>query len=260
MIPPRYRREAAFHRAALLLGLEAGPATIAWAEAALAAVDHPPAGLIEVAMTPAADLSALRHALAPIEEVEPEGLTHALVDRAARDLNVGRRSLADTFTVLAQLRRGLTLAPDLEFRLAQFDNGYLLARARIAGDPVEAGTELEAWLGGFAGAEAAYFEGPIDHALKLPVDQAEAFLAALSRYLASPAVGPSAEPAQVWSEPGGATVRLYLNRAAWAAAEAAFAPLPAAAAEPADHRPDTARRVLNSRDRRALGQDEVALA
>lgn len=213
MISPRYRREAAFHRAEL----------------------------IEVAMTPAGDLSALRHALALVEAPGPEGLTAALVDRAARELRDGRRSLTDTFTVLAQLRRGLTLAPELEVRLAQFDNGYLLARAGLAGDVAEVGADLEAWLTGFAGAEAAYFEGPIDHALGLPADQAGAFLAALSRYLASPATPFAADPAEVWSEPDGTTVTLYLNRAAWDAARAAFSPLPAATTSPAGHRPPGAR-------------------
>lgn len=259
MTSPHLKREAAFHRAALLLGLEAGPATVAWAEAALATLDKPSAELIDVAMTPATDLSALRHALALVEEPDPAGLPIALADRAARELREGRRNLHDTFTVLAQLRRSLPVPAAVALRLAEFDNGYLLARARLGADEAEVGAELVAWLSAFDGAEARYFAGPVEHVLELPIDQAGAFVAALSRFLASPAAPETPDPATVWSLESSTGVHLYLNAPAWAAAESAFSPLPPARAESADLRPERAKRVLDSRERRALGRDEVVL-
>ena len=52
---------------------------------------------------------------------------------------------------------------------------------------------------------------------------------------------------------------LFLTTAAWEGATRAFAPLPPAQTRPADDRPAAARRVLDSRDQRAMGRDEAAL-
>ena len=259
MSRPRHRRHAALHRANLLLGLDRGESVVAWADAIIASEADPPHDLLDLAMTPADDLSALRHALLPLAEPESAALVRAVLDRTGRDLASGRRSAADTVTVLAQIRHGLIPPGKLDRQIDHFHHEFLLATARVAGDPVAVGDRLTVWLARFGGAEQAWLDGPVDHLLEFDrADEASAFVAALSRYLASPA-SDLAEPAEVWAVALSEPVALFLTAAAWEGAARAFAPLPPAQTRPADDRPAAARRVLDSRDQRAMGRDEAAL-
>ncbi|MEO7999167.1 MAG: hypothetical protein ABI852_17060, partial [Gemmatimonadaceae bacterium] len=59
-------REAAFHRAALLLGIESGADVVQWADNLIVDHAHVPKEILELSTVPPYDLSELRHALQPL--------------------------------------------------------------------------------------------------------------------------------------------------------------------------------------------------
>jgi len=116
-----YRDEAAFRRAALLLGLMRGDDVLRWADEAIAQDASAPEALIELSTTDPGDLTALRLRLF---ELSGEGESAEVVARVLglvqRDLASGRRSFDDTRTVLKQLRAFLKLNRDLNEQLKAF--------------------------------------------------------------------------------------------------------------------------------------------
>lgn len=97
--------DATYHRTALLLGLTRGEAVVAWAESVIHREATPPHALLELALVPASDLSALRHALWPLcIDPEPLPVIERILALVHDDFAHGRRSLDDTVTVLRQLR------------------------------------------------------------------------------------------------------------------------------------------------------------
>ena len=99
------RERAAFYRAALLLGLVRGEAVVAWADDVLAERPDPPAPFVDLASTVPGDLTALRERLLELSgEGASEAVVAGVIDLVRRDLASGRRSFADTMTVLKQLR------------------------------------------------------------------------------------------------------------------------------------------------------------
>ncbi|MEO7084056.1 MAG: hypothetical protein ABI442_19530 [Gemmatimonadaceae bacterium] len=98
-----HRDEATFLRAALLLGLIKGDVAIAWADGLVHHDPSPSAELLELSLTPAADLSAVRHALWPLAHpAESPDVIRRLIAVAAVDYTSGKRSFADTIQVLRQ--------------------------------------------------------------------------------------------------------------------------------------------------------------
>lgn len=156
---PDYTQLAAFHRAALLLGLTNGATVIAWADDIIARDADVPKQLLDLAMISPDDLSELRHALQPIAApTESPALLHALFDRARADLASGRRSAADTITVLRQARSFLAVPTDEYDAIALLQNDHMLATAGVIGSVDAVVTRLDAWLAQFAGAEATFLE------------------------------------------------------------------------------------------------------
>ena len=113
-----YRDEAAYYRAGLLLGLLKGAEVVSWADAAIGADPSPPAALVEISTTDADDMSALRRLLFDLSgERESADVVRRVLGLAQKDLSSGRRSFADTMTVLKQLRAFLKLDRDLNEHL-----------------------------------------------------------------------------------------------------------------------------------------------
>ncbi len=113
-----YEEQATFYRAALLLGLIRADRVVAWADAVISADPSPSLVFTELATCPPADLTLLRQRLLLIgREKEPDEVVRAIVGLVHRDLASGRRSLADTMTVLKQLRAMLAVTPELNEQL-----------------------------------------------------------------------------------------------------------------------------------------------
>jgi hypothetical protein len=97
-----------------------------WADRVIEHEPDPPPEMIEVASAAPTDLSGLRHALSPLAiEPEPSSVIEALLGVLYADLTSGHRRLADTLTVLRQMRSMLRLPPRLYADL----NAALVAHA-----------------------------------------------------------------------------------------------------------------------------------
>jgi hypothetical protein len=137
--PTEYSLDATYYRTALLLGLVRVRTVQDWAEQVIARTPHPPVAFLEVASVSDRDLSALRHALWPlVEDPEPPAVVERLLALLSTDLAAGRRSLADTLTVLRQMRGMLRLPPQIYAEL----NATLVAHAAEEGT----GAAIARWL------------------------------------------------------------------------------------------------------------------
>ena len=154
------RQQATFLRAALLLGLVPGEAAIRWAEAIVEHDPDPPAALIEVTMTPAEDLTALRFALQPLADpTESAAITKAILALVRRDLMTRRRQLADTVTVLGQIRRHLVVSEAIRNDLDTLEDDFMLANAGVVGEVEASRTRIGEWLTQFADADRSIGAG-----------------------------------------------------------------------------------------------------
>ena len=124
------REQAAFYRAALLLGLVRGRVVVKSADAAIASDDNPSAALIEIAGTPPDDLTLLRQRLLALcDDGESTEVIRALLGLVHADLASGRRSFKDTMTVLKQLRGFLKVDPALNDQLKTLGVDVAMASA-----------------------------------------------------------------------------------------------------------------------------------
>ena len=140
--------EATYYRTALLLGLVRGDVVHRWAEQAIEREPEPLPELIEIVAAPSTDLSALRHALWPLViEPVPRVVFEALFGLLYADLASGRRGIADTLTVLRQMRSMLRLPPPVYAELNSVLVAYAEGRA----------TAIAEWLEQFAQSASAVF-------------------------------------------------------------------------------------------------------
>lgn len=136
---------ATYYRTALLLGLIQGEEVHRWAERIIEREAKPPQAVLDVVSIPISDLSALRLALWPLV-IEPEPLTvlRAMFALLHADLASGRRGVADTVTVLRQMRSMWRLLPALYAEL----NSVLVEQSSVK-------TAVPEWLQRFAGEHLA---------------------------------------------------------------------------------------------------------
>jgi hypothetical protein len=150
-------REAAFYRAALLLGLTTGDAVIAWADRLIASDDEGAAALLDLTVIPPHDLSELRHALEPISaRTDSPEMLRALFDTARANFAQGRRNANDTITVLSQARSFLKLPDAYSFAIQTLANDHMLAVSGIRGNVAEVEGRVATWLAQFEHAALTY--------------------------------------------------------------------------------------------------------
>lgn len=222
------RAHATWFRSALLLGLVQGEEVIAWADAAIAREQVHDDALADVSLTAPGDLSALRFALQPLcDAYESPAIAAALFDRVARDLGSERRSTADTYTLLKQARQMLTLPTEHDAAIRELLVANYLDLHTPGGNDAVHG-RIGAWLTQFAGAADRLFAPHVYHmvACERPAEAA-AFVAAISRWMASPESGVAPDTAfDVWGAPAGEGYAVFLDDVALAAVSARFAPVP----------------------------------
>lgn len=147
-------REAAFHRAALLLGIESGSDVVTWADNLIANNDDVPKQVLELSMVPPHDLSELRHALQPLAATQDDDLLlRALFDRVRQDVSDGKRSLKDSVTVLAQARSFLALPLEMFTNIDTLQDDHMLAMAGIGQTTESIEQQVTLWLAQFEGSE-----------------------------------------------------------------------------------------------------------
>ena len=145
-----YAAQASVHRAALLLGLVRGDEVIRWADEVIRSGADAPAAFVEIATTPPDDLTLLRERLYEAGgHRESSEVVRRLIGLVHRDLASGRRSLADTMTVLKQLRAFVKVEPDLNEQLKTLGVDVFMA---APGSPARAEAErrVRDWLQQYA--------------------------------------------------------------------------------------------------------------
>jgi hypothetical protein len=132
--------EATYYRTGLLLGLIQGEEVHRWVEQVIEREPAPPHAVLDAVSIPSEDLSALRYALWPLVlEPEPSPVLRAMLALLHADLESGRRGMADTLTVLRQMRSMLRLPAELYGEL----NAVLVEQASVQ-------TAVPTWLQHFA--------------------------------------------------------------------------------------------------------------
>lgn len=150
-------REAAFRRAALLLGIESGHDIVSWADELIVEHADVPKQILELSTMDPHDLSELRHALQPIAAAkEDELMLRALFDRVRRDAESGKRSLKDTVTVLAQARSFLALPLEYFTNIDTLQDDHMLAVAGIGKTTADVEKQALVWLAQFEGSETEF--------------------------------------------------------------------------------------------------------
>lgn len=154
-----YSQQAAFHRAALLLGLTTGDRVVRWADSVIMHDHDAPGGFMQLSLVPAEDLSELRHALFPLAARDESPLIiPALFDRVRADLIDGKRNVKDSLTVLQQARSLLKVPAAPAEELISLFNAHMLATAQVTGDIPEIEARVRTWLEQFAGGESAFHQ------------------------------------------------------------------------------------------------------
>ena len=150
-------REAAFHRAALLLGIEPGADVVAWADNLIVESVEVPKQVLELSTIPPHDLSELRHSLQPLAAPgDDEALLRALFDRVRLDVARGARSVKDSVMVLSQARSFLALPLEYFTNIDTLQDDHMLAIAGVRGVTAEIEQQVVLWLAQFEGSEAEF--------------------------------------------------------------------------------------------------------
>ena len=230
--------EAAFLRAALLLGVvherDVGP----WAEEQLLVQADAHGLLSDVLMAPA-ELSAVREALWPLAEAaDGDAVCAALLTFLADDPGSRMLSVHDAVRVFSLMRTEFRIQPEGTGSAKQFEDRLMLAEGGVNGHEAPSREELDAWL------DSVRFEG-IRRMSFTSSDESTAFIQALARVIARARRAGADDPvaaSKVWLMPWDVAepVTIALNTAAWRVAGEVFAPLPMASRIPYRALPDEA--------------------
>ncbi len=248
--------EAAYLRAALLVGLVHEGDVSAWAQGRLAHLDASTRSamqLTDLLMSEEA-LSPMREALRPLEgSVAPARLSAVLLAGIAVDDALVSRSVADRLRVLGLLRREFVLAPEIVAAINSFIERAMLAEAQVRGSRAPDATELQSWLR--AVAPTTYFRFEFASG-----DEGAAFVAAVSRTLARVRTIRSAESASgaAWVAEDGGRLVVMLAEGSWRLTVREFAPLPIVSRIPSLSLPAHAVLALDERTAEPLGLESAA--
>lgn len=248
--------EAAYLRAALLIGIVREDDVTEWAQLRLATIeasDPAAAALIELLLGEEA-LSPMREALRPLEAgVELTGLTLALLAGIAIDDALTPRTVADRLRLLGLLRREMTLPSTVADAIDGFRERAMLCDANVGHARAPDRDELQAWLRSVQ--PTAYFRFEFD-----AVDEASAFLAAASRTLdrnRTAYIPERSVAGDGWLVLDGDCASVVLNERTWRFVVREFSPIPIVSRIPATSLPADAVAVLDEAASPALGSDDA---
>jgi hypothetical protein len=166
--------EAAFLRAALLVGLVHEQDVPAWATVVIANSSGPIRGVADV-VGARVELSAMREALRPIgESVDQARVSAALLTAVSVDFAVGARNSADALRILGQIRQEWELPGPASAKIKEFQDRAMLAHVGMQGQSAPRLEELASWLDDVRA--PGFFRFHFDDG-----DQMGAFVAALAR-------------------------------------------------------------------------------
>lgn len=214
------RYEAAYLRAALLIGLVHEREVPAWAEGAIGLVPSLDGALATITTT-RVELSAMRDALASMAVAAEPLVVDALLATIAVEC---WGPVPDPMRVVADVRRFLTCRPAVHDGIRDFDARALLASGGVAGASRPTAADIAPWLS--AVRPPVVFLVPCTDA-----EAASAFTAALSRACHGGRRAGVGAP-HAWVQVLPAETSVVIDEPAWAVAASAFDPLPPAARIP----------------------------
>ncbi len=239
--------EAAFLRAALLLGVINEREVPAWAESLLLVQDEAHGFLSDVAMAPV-ELTAMREALQPMAATAgPAAVLTAIVTFLARDRASLSLNVHDAVRVFTLLRTEFRIPPDGTLSAKQFEDRLMLAEGGVKGAVAPTREELDDWL-------SSVRRPSVRRLSFTSSDEATAFLGVLVHEVERDVTSLENDPAnnaKAWVMPFeiAAPVTLAVNDPAWRIAVREFSPLPLAGRIPYAAAPDYAVLVLHGMTR-----------
>ncbi len=249
--------EAAYLRAALLVGLVHEGDVSAWAQRRLAQLDASTRSAIQLTdlLLSEEALSPMREALRPLEGVvDHPRLSATLLAGISADGALVTRSVADRLRVLGLLRREFVLAPDLTASIDGFIERAMLADATVGVSRAPDSAELQSWLR--AVTPPSFFRFEFDSG-----DEGAAFVAAVSRKLVRDRTLRTPETASgaAWVAAEAGRLVVMLSEASWRLTVREFAPLPIVSRIPALSLPVHAVLALDARTTDPLGIEAAAV-
>jgi hypothetical protein len=247
--------EAAYLRAALLVGLVDEREVPAWAIDRSTSSDEAASRLTDVMLAPT-ELTAMREALRPLgERVADHRVAPALLVAVAVEHAAGGRPTADCLRILAHIRREFPLDAHVSASIKEFEDRSMLAAAGMRGERAPTSEEIEAWL------DTVRSDGYFRFVF-VNIDEAAAFVAAVSRRVTrdrpwSEQPGRMAARAWVLHEPGEQVYIVYLNESAWLTAVREFSPIPLGSRIATLTLPVDALEVMDESTTTGIGVDDV---
>jgi hypothetical protein len=247
--------EAAYLRAALLVGLHHERDVPVWAVECISRAPQLAAPLSEV-LVARTERSAMREALRELADAAPPNRVEpALIATIALNPPESARSLHDRIRILSHIRREFTLPITIAIAIKALDERRMLADAGLRGTMAPDADEFARWI----------------HIVRRPVhfrfgfeneEEAAAFIAALSRLVTRDRLWdslPTRPTARAWllREPVARGCCVLLNETAWRTAATEFAPLPVSSNIPYPVAVPPAPVVIDERTIAPLGSDQA---
>jgi hypothetical protein len=248
--------EAAFLRAALLLGVVHERDVAAWAESLLLLHEDPRGVLSDIAMT-RVELTAMRDALWPLAEgADADTVCAALLTFLAEDPASRALGMDDAVRVLSLMRTEFRIPPEGRWSAKALEDRHMLAAGGSTRFVAPARDELDAWLASVR--HAAFYRVAFTS-----TDEATAFLAALARLVERARRFAHEDPvaaSRAWVLPHdvASPLTVALNDAAWRVVSEVFAPLPIASRIPYAALPDDAVLALDGQRHEAVVTNEIS--
>ncbi len=252
MLIPDIPYEAAFLRAALLLGLMRERDVTAWADGLLATTADEFPDLTDVALV-RPELTATREALRPLAEPsDSRAIGAALLTFIATDPGATGLPLASRVRVLSHLRSEGILDDAAAWTVKSFEDRWMLVSAGVPGDAAVSNTEVDTWLTSAAGGGYYRFLFP-------DADERAAFLGSLSRKVVRDrrVVADPAGEGRAWLVESRGGDALLLNGSLWRTAVAEFSPLPPGSRIPYEALPHGAVVILDEATAEPMGAAEA---
>ena len=249
--------EAAFLRAALLLGVVREQDVPDWAESLLLVQADAHGLLSDVIMAPV-ELTAMRDALQPLaDEADTTAVCAAILTFLAEDAVSRSLSAHDAVRVFTLLRTEFRLAPEGAWSAKRFEDRLMLAEGGVKTAVAPTRAEIDAWLGDVR--QPAFYRASFTAS-----DEAGAFLGALARRVERERRAGDDDPvaaARAWIMPWdtASPVSLMLNEAAWRIVRREFAPVPLGSRIPYAAVPERAALTLDGHSRELQVSSETAM-
>ncbi len=131
--------QAAFLRAAIMLGLLPSGSAIGWADSVVERSAEPPSAIYDLALTPPTNWARVRDALgaiadAPLGQAESDSVVRAILDLLRADVLACRRGLGEVVALVYRMSCTLAVPGSVRWEMLALEEDYAIVSEGIAGD------------------------------------------------------------------------------------------------------------------------------